>query len=157
MAMLTPGSTHTPLPDNISPILAYRLPYSGQDIPSISSTQYSLITVSDHSTVSYDLDFDHKPKGFKFWRLYPLLFEQVDCKYVSESIKLFLDTNWNEEMPPSLLWEQLKLSLEAKLYLSRLIHIEPVKHDGQNWKKLSQTWTAYSQTTNHLTCIRMQC
>lgn len=98
-------------------ILTYRLPYSSQGfIPSISSIQYSPITVSDHSTITLDLHFDHKPKGFKLWHLDPLLLAEVDfCKYLSENMKLFLDTNQNDETSPSLLWETLKAFVRVKI------------------------------------------
>lgn len=121
MVMSTPGGCHTPLPDNILFFPHAHHTYSRIDylivnitfIPSIVSTQYTPITISDHSTLILDLHFDLKPKGFKFWRLDPILLAEVDfCKYVS--IKIFLDTNRNETSA-SLLWETLKADVRGKI------------------------------------------
>ena len=41
---------------------------------------------------------------------------EVDfCKYLSATIKLFLDTNQNDETSPSLLWETLKAFVRGKI------------------------------------------
>lgn len=85
-------------------------------LPSVISVQYSPITVSDHSTVIMDLHFDSKPKGFKFWRLDPLLLaDAAFCSYVSESITYFCETNQNAETSASLLWETLKAFLRGRI------------------------------------------
>lgn len=92
-------------------------------ISSISSVQYLPITVSDHSAIVLDLCFNLKPKQFNFWRLDTLLLaDEKFCKYISESITFFYDTNKNEETTPSLLWDTMKAFLRGKI-ISYTCHI----------------------------------
>lgn len=85
-------------------------------ISSIVQIQYSPITVSDHSTVILDLRFDLKTKEFRFWRLDPLLLTDVNfCKYVTDSINFFGETNKNDVTSPSLLWETLKAFIRGRI------------------------------------------
>ncbi len=88
----------------------------------IVSTQYDLITASDHANVILDLLFDLKPKCFRFWRLDPLLLSDADfCEHISESIKVFCKTNQNGDTSASLLWETLKACIRGKI-ISYIAH-----------------------------------
>lgn len=85
-------------------------------IPAIDSTQYLPITMSDHATVILDLHFSMKPKGFRHWRLDPLLLADANfCKQISESITFFCETNKNDEISLSILWDTLKAYIRGKI------------------------------------------
>lgn len=67
-------------------------------IPEIVSSHYLPIMVSDHATVVLDLQFTMKPKRFRYWKLNPLLVAKTNfCKYISESLTFFCETNKNNE------------------------------------------------------------
>ena len=85
-------------------------------IPASVSTQYLPITVSDHASVILDLHFSKKPRGFKHWRLDPLLLADANfCKHVSESITFFCETNKNYETSQSTLWDTLKAYIRGTI------------------------------------------
>lgn len=57
-----------------------------------------------------------KPKRFKYWKLNPLLVAKTNfCKYISESITFFCETNKNNETSPSILWVILKAYIRGKI------------------------------------------
>ena len=108
-------------------------------IPEIVSTQYLPITVSDHATVILDLHFNMKPKGFRYWRLNPLLLAEANfCKHISESITFFCETNKNNETSPSILWDTLKAYLRGTL-ISFTSHANKIRRSRQ--KELEEAIT----------------
>ena len=81
---------------------------------------YAAIVVSDHSAVTLDLRFDHRPKDYRTWRLDPLLLADGNfCTQISEAIDLFLKTNNTDGICPMLLWETLKAFI--RVIISKII------------------------------------
>lgn len=99
--------------------------------PAITSTHYLPITVADHATVVLDLHFNMKPRGFRYWRLNPLLLTEANfCKHSTESNTFFCERNKNKETSSSVLWDTLKAYLRGKI-ISYTSYINKLRRSQQ--------------------------
>lgn len=83
-------------------------------LPTLTSAEYSAITISDHAPLFFELSFKSKPKAARIWRLDTTLLSSAEfCGVVSQAINGFIATNLNDETAPSLLWETLKANVRG--------------------------------------------
>lgn len=85
-------------------------------LPSVHSSEYSAIVISDHAPLLLDLRFDSPVPGHPQWRLNTFLLS-IDnfCTSISQAIEDFLSFNDSEETSPSLLWEALKATIRGRI------------------------------------------
>lgn len=79
----------------------------------------------------------------------PLLLSEASfCKYISESIDFFYETNRNDETSASVLWETLKAYIRGQI-ISRTAHANKLRRSRQKEIENSITNIDRLLTTNH--------
>lgn len=86
-------------------------------LPSVRSSDYSAIVISDHAPHILDLNF---PSGSSRhqggWKLNVALLARSDfCDYISTNIDFFLEVNRSDHVSPSLLWETFKAFIRGHM------------------------------------------
>ena len=91
-----------------------------QLISHVTNTKYHNILISDHSPLTMSIILS-LPKQTYSWRFNPsLLSDDTFIKYITSQLKDFLETNDNEEVSDTTLWETLKVVIRVISYESIL-------------------------------------
>ena len=105
-------------------------------ISNLISTIYHSILVSDHSPISFEINFNLRPHQHN-WKFNPSLYlDKIFCEYIAFKISgVFLSSNDNTAVSKSILWESFKVVLRGYIILyqssgkrdrlKRLSDIEP--------------------------------
>lgn len=132
-------------------------------ISSVSGSSYHNIVISDHSPVSLDLQLNHEEVKYS-WRLNnSLLKDKKFCKYITEKISFYLNTNDRGDVNDSTLWETLKAVIrgdiisyetsERKRTKKRLADIQERLTELENSYKVSNTNT---ELLNEIVALRYE-
>uniref|UniRef100_A0A669EFQ1 Reverse transcriptase domain-containing protein n=1 Tax=Oreochromis niloticus TaxID=8128 RepID=A0A669EFQ1_ORENI len=84
-------------------------------LPSIISSAYHQILISDHAPLTMKIDFNLQPRIFNWKFNSTLLSDKTFSTYVSTEISDFLKHNDNGEVSDSTLWESFKAVLHGKI------------------------------------------
>lgn len=120
-------------------------------LPNVIDSKYHNILISDHAPTSVILDFNI-PKQSSTWRLQPYLLNDSNfCKYLSQKIEEFSQTNDTMDTSDSVLWETFKvvlrghiISYEASQKKMRDIRLKDIDD------KISKLETSYRQNNCNL-------
>lgn len=132
-------------------------------LSSVSGSSYHNIVISDHSPVSVDLQLNHEEVDYS-WRLNnSLLKDKNFCKYITEKISFYLNTNDRGDVNDSTLWETLKVVIrgdiisyetsERKRTKKRLADIQKRLTELENNYKISTTNT---ELLNSIVALRYE-
>jgi len=83
-------------------------------ISNLISTIYHSILVSDHSPISFEINFNLRPHQHN-WKFNPSLYlDKIFCEYIAFKISgVFLSSNDNTAVSKSILWESFKVVLRG--------------------------------------------
>lgn len=85
-------------------------------LPTVISSDYLAIVISDHAPLALDLSFAIPRGDPPQWRLNSLLLsDESFCNHITTSIDSFINTNTNDSVSHSLLWETLKAFLRGQV------------------------------------------
>ena len=101
-------------------------------LPSVKSSEYTAIVISDHAPHILDLNLLPRPPRHQGgWKLSPgLLANPEFCEYVSNDISFFLETNRSDQISPSLLWETFKAFIRGRI-ISFNAHLSKKRRERQ--------------------------
>lgn len=85
-----------------------------KDIGRVKECKFGTMDLSDHSPVNMKMDTD-RIKTHLNWRLNSFILKGDIKEEIKQEIKIYLEDNDNEAVPPNILWDACKAVLRGKL------------------------------------------
>lgn len=116
----------------------------------VHNAEYHNIIISDHCPVSVSLRLLKGFSNYRSWRLAPqLLVRKLFCEYLETQIKLFFETNDNNDVSPICSGRLLKNKWELVLSSQKKRHSSEQPHIEEHIQRLDTENAAQQSTYLH--------